>query len=335
MWKTRFDNRRSQGIPQASGWGGAEPLPEKSPSMKTSWAEKVKGNPRQVAKVEAKEEEQEGSEGSSSPPSASLLRGQTEIESWCVPSSGRRHDSEPWGKPEEHEKAWQEVLLEGPHGKLTWAEEVELTQEIWYDEDGSVLCVGPPSPSRCSFPCPLDVPCHESPAAEKEGKPGGNLGPGKSGTSACHTKDSHEFRQTPLLPPQQHRSARHASHGAGEMGKVEEQPDKEEREDWVTKGKQQGNVMDIETTGNKAMESEHWSTAGKKREQRNKRRPTQFSEINIEHCNKGGKNHGAVTNTEQGYNRYGKKQENVRLAEQGNRRGRRSRKERVKDSWAS
>ncbi|MPC50041.1 hypothetical protein E2C01_043862 [Portunus trituberculatus] len=328
MWKTRFDNRRSQEIPQPGGWGCAEPQPEKLPSMKTSWAEKVKGNPRQVAKVEVREEREEGSEGSCSVPSAYAQRDQTETECWCIPSSQGRHDSEAWGKPEKPQSAWREVLLEGPHGKLTWAEEVELTQEVWYEEDGSVLCVGPPSPSRSCFPCVLHAPCHEIPAATKEAKQGGNSGAQKSGTSACHTKDSHEFRQTSLRPPQQHQRDRHASHGAGEVGKVEEQADKGEREQWVTKGKQQRNVMDIET-GNKVMESEHWNTAGKKREQRNKRKQTQFSEINIEHCNKGGKSHRIAPNTGRGNNRYEKKQENVKVVEQGNKKGgRKDRKER-------
>ena len=156
MSKTKPNNKSSYDIPQADqmAWarGDADPSPRKSPPMETSWAEKVKGNQRKQKVTEVKEEKVAGT-AISLPPSASPQRDHTktgtETKSGCWFPMSQWDEPETKTEVEESQgRAWQEVGTEGPHGKLTWAEEVELTQEVWYNpDDGSVLCVGPPSPS--------------------------------------------------------------------------------------------------------------------------------------------------------------------------------------------
>lgn len=160
---------------------------EKPCTVRTSWPAKVRGNQA------GREPERSVDKSSALPHSSSTPR---QPEQWQQTSRG----SDTW---QEKGGIWQQRPWEltwdwDAHTGTTWAEEVELTQEVWYATDGTVLGVGLPSPSSApwlTLPQP-SPPSHAhtdrypffsstcSPSQRRRGVEMQDSGPEKSGSSS-------------------------------------------------------------------------------------------------------------------------------------------------------
>lgn len=161
--------------------------PEKPHTVRTSWAGKVKGD--QVGREREKVDEKNAfAPFSRTPRQPERVQGTWQGSHAWGEKGGRWQQ-----RPREHAWEWD------AHTGRTWAEEVELTQEVWYAPDGTVLGVGPPSPSSSPWLTLLQPspPLHAhtdrfpssfstgNPSQRRRGMEMEKLGPAKSGFSSC------------------------------------------------------------------------------------------------------------------------------------------------------
>lgn len=218
--------------------GDAAPPPlfqENPPTRKVTWAGKVRGKPVQGVRKRGV-----GEFSSASPSCSSSPRQQGRVGELQEASGVAWQGSESAGEARrEREEAAEEEW--DMHSNLTWAEQVDLSQEVWYGPDGVVVGVGPPSlsspplnalPPRPSYPAHAHADALSSLASSRQASIPAQRKRAWERSEKSASSPSYVHRGPTSMPPPQ-RWAKGEGEHSGRNGN---------RNRWVVLERKQGNI---------------------------------------------------------------------------------------------